>query len=107
MQKDIKILVVDDDETRRHELSVILEFLGEPAVITSQNSWKEQVESIQKEDVIAVFFGQSCQASSLSEIIEWSDTVALISMGVDIEESAEAKHRSASQKVFRTHNAHL
>jgi sigma-54 specific flagellar transcriptional regulator A len=91
MQKDIKILVVDDDETRRHELSVILEFLGEPAVIATQDSWKEQVASIQKEDVIAVFFGQSCQASSLSEIIEWSDTVALISMGVDIEESAEAK----------------
>ncbi|MGH1487425.1 MAG: sigma-54 dependent transcriptional regulator [Cellvibrionaceae bacterium] len=89
MQKDIKILVVDDDETRRHELSVILDFLGEAAIIASQDSWKELSEEINKEDVIAVFFGQCCKESSLNDIISWSDTLALVSMGDSAETSAE------------------
>ena len=90
MHKDIKILVVDDNEIHRHELSVILDFLGEAAIIASQDSWKEQSEEINKKDVIAVFFGQCCEESSLNDIVSWSDTLALVSMCDTTENATEA-----------------
>lgn len=95
MQKDIKILVVDDNEKRRYELQVILDFLGELAVVATPEDWQQQCVDVNKEEAIAAFFGQDCQQSCLSELITWSDTMALVAMG----ESAQNGMSAAVDKM--------
>jgi sigma-54 specific flagellar transcriptional regulator A len=41
MWQDIKTILIDDDDQRRHDLSVILEFLGEPPACYSYADWKK------------------------------------------------------------------
>lgn len=90
MQKDIKILVIDDDENRRHELSIILDFMGESAVLADTTHWKEAFEDVDKEGVIAVFIGGEFSESLITSVAAWGDTIAIVSMGETPEKSAEA-----------------
>ena len=39
------ILLIDDAPSSRHDLSVILSFLGEEAVITTSATWQQDVEA--------------------------------------------------------------
>jgi sigma-54 specific flagellar transcriptional regulator A len=45
MWTELKVLVIDDDHQQRHNLSIILEFMGEPAVVTSSEHWQQTVIS--------------------------------------------------------------
>ena len=43
MQKNYRVLVVDDNSQRRNDLKVIMEFLGEAAIVASSDAWLTQV----------------------------------------------------------------
>ncbi len=102
--RDIKILVVDDDEKRRHELNVILDFLGEPAIVASSDNWPDKVSEESKEGVTTIFLGNSQNKSTLenrlTELLSWNELAALILLdstsesGADLEKiDSELRHR--------------
>ena len=80
MQKDIKILIVDCDDKRRHELSVILDFLGEASIIVDSSQFQTQCEDIKRDEIIATFFSYNCQHDCLNQLVAWNDAMALIAI---------------------------
>lgn len=90
MWRDLKVLVIDDDEQRRHDLKVVLDFLGENPVICDCTSWKAQIAdessvSIEEQPYLAVVIGDcaDCETleSRLQAIRTWNDTVPVILTG--------------------------
>ncbi|MBX2808796.1 MAG: sigma-54-dependent Fis family transcriptional regulator [Cellvibrionaceae bacterium] len=82
MWREIKILVIDDDDDRRHDLKVVLDFLGEPTVVANSFDWLSQSEVINKDALMAVFVGACRRKASLdtrlADIVSWNDNVAII-----------------------------
>lgn len=87
MWRNNKVLVIDDNESRRHDLKVLLEFLSETTLTASSKNWQDLVQSENKgEDYIAVFIGDFSQAKQsfeqlLKSIREWNDELAIILIG--------------------------
>lgn len=87
MWRNNKVLVIDDSESRRHDLKVLLEFLSETALTASSKTWQELVQSENKgEDYIAVFLGDFSQSKQsfeqiLKSIRDWNDELAVILTG--------------------------
>lgn len=99
MWRDIKVLVVDDDAERRHNLKVILDFLGEPTIATSLSGWRTFIDSSgeQSDEFVAVLLGDCAAESSLleqvQEVHQWDAMLPIIMLGkksADIEELREA-----------------
>ena len=65
MWKEIKVLVIDDDEKRRHDLKVILDFVGEVAIGTAGDNWKEAVEGEDKENVGCLILGAATDVAKV------------------------------------------
>lgn len=87
MWRNNKVLVIDDNESRRHDLCVLLEFLGETTLAANSKNWQDLVQSENKgEDYIAVFIGDFAQSTlsfeqSLKNIREWNDELATVVIG--------------------------
>jgi sigma-54 specific flagellar transcriptional regulator A len=79
---DIRILVVDEDDKRRHELSIILGFLGELAIIASPDDWEEQVSDLNVDEFTGIFLSNTgCAASlndCLSKLLAWNKCAAIV-----------------------------
>ena len=71
MWREIKILLVDDNEQRRHDLQVILDFLGEEVIVAGSSDWRQQAESAVEEstEISAVILGD-CQNQSLDSVLD-------------------------------------
>ena len=86
MWREIKVLVIDADTDRRHDLKVVLDFLGEPAVITDGQNWQKYAElsSDSSQDYIAILFGASHTneklLTRLQEIREWDNGIPVVIM---------------------------
>ena len=79
MWKEIKVLVIDDDEKRRHDLKVILDFVGEVAIGTTGDNWKEAVESEDKENVGCLILGTTTDvAKVITDVLEWEPSLPVI-----------------------------
>ncbi len=79
MWKEIKVLVIDDDEKRRHDLKVILDFVGEVAIGTTGDNWKEAVESEDKENVGCLILGTTKDvAKVIIDVLEWEPSLPVI-----------------------------
>ena len=79
MWKEIKVLVIDDDEKRRHDLKVILDFVGEVAIGTTGDNWKEAVESEDKENVGCLILGTTTDvARVITDVLEWEPSLPVI-----------------------------
>ena len=54
MWREIKVLLIDDDAGRRHDLKVILDFLGEEVITADTADWqqtvKQQVEDTKRSE---------------------------------------------------------
>lgn len=87
MWRNNKVLVIDDNESRRHDLKVLLEFLSETTLTASSKTWQELVQTENKgEDYIAVFVGDFSQSKQsfeqlLKNIREWNDELAVVLAG--------------------------
>jgi sigma-54 specific flagellar transcriptional regulator A len=85
MWRNTNVLVVDDNEQRRRELGVILEFLGKTVSTTGWTGWQaahEDADDADERGVMAVFLGKTPRPreleSQLKEIRDWQDDVPVI-----------------------------
>ena len=71
VSRDIKILLVDDDEQRRHDLTVILDFLGEEVIVAGSSDWRKVADASIEDstEVSAVMLGD-CDNQSLEKTVE-------------------------------------
>ena len=71
MWREIKVLLIDDDVQRSHDLKVVLDFLGEEAITVNSDTWCKQVEAeiTERNDISAVLLG-SCTNIGLSKMVE-------------------------------------
>lgn len=87
MWRELKVLVIDDDEQRRHDLSVILDFLGEPAVTSVCDGWQDVAKAADDNEspFVAIILGDCCEQRSLltrlEEIRAWDDGLPVILVG--------------------------
>ena len=87
MWREVKVLVIDDNQQRQHDLEIILNFLGEPAVAASCAEWRKKVdrETLKSGDIVAVILGDCHKKLGLQERIkdirEWDAGVPVILIG--------------------------
>lgn len=70
MQNNLKIVLIDDDVQRRHDLQIILDFLGEDVLASSSDDWKENIASVLTgaEQIATVILGD-CRTEPLQKMI--------------------------------------
>lgn len=87
MWRNNKVLVIDDNPSRRHDLKILLDFLSETTCVTASDTWQSAVaEENGGEDYVAIFLGDyrdsnKSLAHLLKEIRSWSDELAIILVG--------------------------
>lgn len=87
MWRNNKVLVIDDNQSRRHDLKILLDFLSETTLVTSSNTWQAAIaEENNGEDYVAVFVGdyrdsQKTFEQLLKEIRAWNDELAVVILG--------------------------
>lgn len=85
MWREIKLLLIDDDQQRRHDLNVILDFLGEEVIAASSADWRVIVDervsdSLSINAVILGAMEQVAAADVLSSLLAWDKGLPLLSM---------------------------
>lgn len=84
MWRNTNVLVVDDNEKRRRELAVILEFLGKAVTECGWDGWRDahRDESEDERGVMALFLGETSNPGNLEgqlkEIRNWQDDLPVI-----------------------------
>jgi sigma-54 specific flagellar transcriptional regulator A len=85
MWREIKVLLVDDDQQRKHDMHVLLDFLGEEAFESDSHSWKDVAsQSDDPMDIVALILGSSETKTTrdmLNEINEWDKGMPIIYVG--------------------------
>ncbi|MCL5041925.1 MAG: sigma-54 dependent transcriptional regulator [Gammaproteobacteria bacterium] len=69
------ILLIEDDAQNRHDLGVVLGFLGEESVITTSAAWQEAVsaDDLQAESFKCVILGDCAQGAGLQGLLTQLD----------------------------------
>ena len=87
MWREIKVLLVDDDAQRRHDMKVILDFLGEEAIVAQTTDWRREVEGKIEDstEISAVLLGDS-NSVALEDVIEgllsWDKGIPILFMAL-------------------------
>ena len=85
MWREIKVLLVDDNEQRQHDMQVLLDFLGEESINSNTSNWREMAnDSADAANIIAFIIGSSEKKSLdtlLKEINEWDKGMPMIYVG--------------------------
>lgn len=86
MWREIKVLLIDDDEQRRHDLKVILDFLGEEAILAGPADWRREVDDKIEDstEISAVFLGDSHSIPSadvIEALLTWDKGIPILSLG--------------------------
>ena len=85
MWKELKVLVIDDNEQRRHDLKVVLDFMGEPAVVASSEHWLTATEngSHAPESFVAAVLGNDLADLDrvLAELKGWDARIPFVLQG--------------------------
>ena len=85
MWREIKVLLVDDNEQRQHDMQVLLDFLGEESFNSSTTNWRDvATKSGDASNIVAFIVGSSDKSSLdtlLSEINEWDKGMPMIYVG--------------------------
>ena len=87
MWREIKVLLVDDNEQRKHDMHVLLDFLGEEAFESDSKNWKTVAGNTDDPmDIVAIILGNSNTKSTedmLAEISQWDKGMPIIYVGDD------------------------
>lgn len=86
MWREIKVLLVDDDEQRKHDLKVILDFLGEESITSTCADWQKTAETQIPDamDIVGIMFGSS-DSQSTDELLlafnQWDKGMPILYVG--------------------------
>lgn len=111
MWSEYKTLVIDDDDGRRHDMTVILEFLGEAPVAYNYSDWKKQAAKVKEDDFapITAFILGECGIGvaleeALSALHSQAPAIPVISIStqhaLDEINDVALKHKIISQIEF-------
>lgn len=86
MWQNSQVLVVDDNQERRRELTLILQFLGKPVISSPWGHWQEAVadfkETGDERGALVLFLGQTPNPDGLerelSQIHQWQDDLPVV-----------------------------
>jgi len=86
MRQNTQILVVDDSQERRRELTLILEFLGKTVISSPWGQWQEAVaenkDSDDERGTMALFLGETPTPDGLERelelIYQWQDDLPVV-----------------------------
>ncbi len=85
MWREIKVLLVDDDEQRKHDMHVLLDFLGEGSFTSNSSNWKSVAAELEDPmEIVALILGRSNKQplnELLSSINEWDKGMPIIYVG--------------------------
>ncbi len=78
-----QVLIIEDAQQRRHDLSTILQFMGYRTVATGAADWEDAVSNLSSDEFCVLFLGDYIQAESslqgiLSRIQQWSAGVPVV-----------------------------
>ncbi|WP_425502367.1 sigma-54 dependent transcriptional regulator [Simiduia aestuariiviva] len=90
MLEPIKILVVDDNASRRHDLKVILDFMGESALTVDTSHWEEEADLADAAHrYSAVLLGENKDnpslLSRLQRVHDWDQGLPVVLVGQEAE----------------------
>lgn len=79
MYREIRILLIDDNEQRRHDLRVILDFVGEETVASGSADWKDNVPE-EGESFSCLILGESDVPADklVTEVLAWEKSLPVI-----------------------------
>jgi len=89
-----KVLVIDDNQERRHDLKVLLDFLNETTLTADSESWQAAVaEENGGEDYVVIFIGDIRDSKHdlsalLKEIRSWNDEIAVVLLSEALQQEA-------------------
>jgi sigma-54 specific flagellar transcriptional regulator A len=83
MVEPTKILLVDDDESSRHDLETIIGFLGEETISTNSKGWRSAaLNLIQNPSQVAIAIVGQCESTPfemlIQEIFDWEASIPFI-----------------------------
>jgi len=85
MWREIKVLLVDDDEQRQHDMHVLLDFLGEGSYTCGSSNYKEVAAELEDPmEIVALILGSSKKHSlteMLNNISDWDKGMPIIYVG--------------------------
>ena len=95
MVEPTQILLVDDDESSRHDLETIIGFLGEETISTNSKDWRPAVLNlIQDPSQVAIAIVGQCDSTSfemlIQEIFDWEASIPFIILPHSIYNSASS-----------------
>lgn len=100
MRREIKVLIIEDNDQRRHDLKVILDFLGEYSVTANSSDWKQRATDgfESSNEVVAVLLGgienDFALETTLADLHSWDAGVPVLLLGErEIQESSDATLR--------------
>lgn len=79
MEREIKVLLVDNQSDRRHDLKVILDFVGETTIEAGESDWSGIVDQHEQGSFTCAIVGEVKQLSKLCKFLtEWDHTLPLV-----------------------------
>ncbi len=86
MWREVNVLVIDNNEERRNQLGIILNFLGEEFQLSDEQGWLSVANGIESDqelsspEIIAILGQVSDKEAMLTNIKEWDQSVPVISL---------------------------
>ncbi len=89
METAEQVLIIEDAQQRRHDLSTILQFMGYQTVAIGAAYWEDAINAQSSSDFCALFLGDFLQAESslqgmLTRIQNWSGGVPVVRIAEEI-----------------------
>ncbi|MFP3516681.1 sigma-54 dependent transcriptional regulator [Pseudomonas sp. SIMBA_077] len=86
MWRETKILLIDDDSVRRHDLAVILSFLGEENLTSPSHEWEQAASALSSSrEVLCVLIGTVSAVGGLSGLLKtlatWDEFLPILLLG--------------------------
>ncbi|MCU1728120.1 sigma-54 dependent transcriptional regulator [Pseudomonas sp. 7P_10.2_Bac1] len=86
MWRETKILLIDDDSVRRHDLAVILNFLGEENLTSPSHEWEQAVGALSSSrEVLCVLIGSVSASGGISGLLKtlatWDEFLPILLLG--------------------------